>query len=146
MRDSLKINFILRQNKSCSDFFSCRIHLYPLCDPSHFSDQRLRLACLQPFPFIYVPFTLWKQSDSHCVQADLPRCWLRGLNHICWVFISVNIILCSLFPLSLQCRGSLSSRPLLCNISELLVRNWYSAGVFAAFCDQSHVGVGISSL
>lgn len=45
-------------------------------------------------PLYLCPFILAKQTGSYCIQADLPKCLLGGLNHICWVFISINMVLC----------------------------------------------------
>lgn len=42
-----------------------------------------------PFPLLRFPLF----CESRHIQADLSRCWLRGL-HICWVFISINVVLC----------------------------------------------------
>lgn len=71
-------------------------HFYSLCDSSPFSEQRLRLTCLQPFPLM--SSSVLKDQDSHCVQADLLRGWLREFNPICWVLIPVKHYFLAISP------------------------------------------------
>lgn len=64
-------------------------HFCSLCGTSPFSEQYLRLTCLQPFPLMS-PLVL-KNQGSHCVRADFVRGCSGELNPI-WVLISVSII------------------------------------------------------
>lgn len=91
-------------------------------------------------PLYWCPLFSVEANGLTLRSGRFARVLLEGFRfheHCCLLAVSPNFAVLEKF---------VQQTSLLWDISKLLVRSWDSASIFAALCDQSHVGTDISPL